>query len=84
MSRRSNFKQIQGITHTVHNRFERLQDVILVKTGISCSVFVSETEVSIRSLNPKPEEWYSDFIMAKSAISGITSLKIVQNKPDNA
>lgn len=63
---------IQGpSTRHVHNAYEVLQDYIFNQTGVHCSVLVKPECVSIRT------KLYSDYIQAKKAIKGRTSVDIV-------
>lgn len=72
MSKRSNYRQIQGGTHSVHNAYQVLQDLIFSTKGIHCSVVVTPQHVSIRAVN------YREYLQAKSAIKGRVSVDIIQ------
>lgn len=70
-----------GVQHTPQSNFgrscgereyQRLQQLILDKTGVSCTVLVTPNYVSIRAAT------YADFVMAQAAIKGRVSLQIIR------
>lgn len=52
--------------------YQRFQQSILDKTGVLCTVMIRAGIVSIRTEN------YIDFILARSAVRGMTSLDIIR------
>lgn len=63
----SNFGRSNG-----EREYQRLQQLILDKTGVSCTVLCTPNYVSIKAGN------YAEFVMAKAAIRGRVSVEIIQ------
>lgn len=70
MSGRSDFKQ-PSPRYLAHSNYQALQDLIFEQAHVNCSVMVMEDRISIRAVN------YADFLLAKAAIKGRTTLPIV-------
>lgn len=69
---RTQFKRIQGASHSSFNPYEVLQDAIYAATKIKCSVLVTPQYVSIRAAS------YADFVLAKAAIRSRVVVDIIQ------
>lgn len=63
--------RIQPRNHHQHNAYEVLQDLILNKTGVQCSVLCTPEFISIRGVD------YIDFVLARAAIKGRTTVEII-------
>lgn len=57
----------------VFNAYEQLQQTILDKTGVVCTILVKPGIVSIRT------ESLADFYLAKAAIKGMASGEIIRS-----
>lgn len=74
MSTRNRYRQIQGSSHSTFTAYEIFQDEITAKQpGLKCTVVVTPQHISIRTEN------YPDFLLARSAIKGMTSLDIIRS-----
>lgn len=81
MNRKTNSARIQGAQYHGNkaNDYQFLQDEI-AKHGVECSVLKTPVQISIRILRTKSqpsEDDYANFLIAKTAIKGRTSLPIV-------
>lgn len=74
MSTRNFHKTIQVPSVRHANDYQYWQDEIFEKTGIQCTVKLTDKEISIRALS------YRDFLLAMNSIKGMTSLPIINDK----
>lgn len=69
----SGIRRKQHVNHHQDNLYQVFEEDILRTTGVRCSVLVKPECVSIRAAD------YTDFVLAKGAISGKTGLPIVRD-----
>lgn len=70
-----NYGHIQGPhSHSLGEReYERLQQMILDRTGVVCTIVVKTSTISIRCND------YADYVMAKAIIRQHTSKEIIRS-----
>jgi hypothetical protein len=66
---------IQGPQNRTHGprQYMALQDIIFDETGVSCTVVLKGGIVSIRTKD------YADYILARAALKGRTSSRIIRD-----